>query len=91
MLLSILIMLALVCGREGSDVQDINAEEEISHAASTKKNDTETHSSDHKNSLRYLDSLLRNYDRRATPTNHLGRCGIKQILENREMKMHPVS
>lgn len=33
-------------------------------------------SSDHRNSLRYLDSLLRNYDRRATPTNHLGTCKI---------------
>ena len=42
MLLSIVIILALVCGREGSDVQDTNAEEEISHAAAKEKNDTKT-------------------------------------------------
>ena len=42
MSLSIVIILALVCGREGSDVQDTNAEEEISHAAAKEKNDTKT-------------------------------------------------
>ena len=29
--------------------------------------------SEHTNALHILDSLLRNYDRRATPTNHLGK------------------
>ena len=42
MSLSIVIILALVCGREGSDVQDTNAEEEISHATAKEKNDTKT-------------------------------------------------
>ena len=41
MFLSILIILALVCGREGSDVQD-DTDDDISNAAETDKNTTET-------------------------------------------------
>ena len=46
MLLSILLTLAFVCGREGSDVQD-NADDEISNAAERDKNNTETQRQGH--------------------------------------------
>ena len=46
MSLSILIILALVCGREGSELQD-NADDEISNAAEREKNNTKNQRHEH--------------------------------------------
>ena len=61
MLLSILITLALVCGREGSgsDVQDKAEEEKISHAAAKEKNDTRTQRHERQSTImRFLKTCL---------------------------------